>query len=126
MLFCQCEITGEEFIMEIVRDPFCSGNTERQTGKTSRAADASHLARTDSQGVMAQPARNRIFEFEIDIFNQQVDAEQRLAARSFAQNCRIIADSEYQLFGLSLGRLLSDALDEIEFTLHLIVKREYG
>ena len=69
---------------------------------------------------MPQPARRRVFKLEVNVFDLQINRDERFAPRLFAPHGGIIADAENKIASRRtlLGRLLANTLDEIKLAWH--------
>ena len=61
----------------------------------------------------------RVFELEINIFDQQVDGDERFAPIPLAQDGGVVADSQDQVSRARFRRLIANAFYEVELALHL-------
>src|SRR5262245_44675294 len=68
---------------------------------------------------MPQEPRRSVFELEINLFDQQVDGDERFASFPLAQDGCVVADSQDQVRGLEVRRPIANAFYEVELALHL-------
>src|SRR5262249_51167398 len=84
-----------------------------------------NVAQTHGQSFMAQPSRRGVFELEINVFDQQVNGDERFAGFPLAQDRGVITDSEDQVGRLAFPRLIANVFYEVELTLHLSGRRNF-
>ena len=86
--------------------------------KTRARRPSRNVAQTHSQGFVPQESWRRVFELEINIFDQQVDGDERFApsrSRKTAASSPIYRTRSRARF----RRLIANAFYEVELALHL-------